>query len=330
LPGQPNDATVSVAKAVTATGPKADATATGAFQVTPDATAHGQQGHACEVPPPSADSAAAVATPAAPAATPTSPPAQNPVPEADRVLAATPTQPSRIRGIDLADRAIDDRETAVPVSAAIPPADASLQVEPAPAVTTIAPRYGADPRQARESPASAAQTIDVAPDARAVSPGEAAPSPPTATPPEASRTPPPAAPARQVLPAMVAVAIGGAGRITVTLEPGELGRVEISVERTADAPQVLILAERPETLALLQRDQRELDHALTQAGLQAEGRGVSFGLSGGDAGSGQPQRRRAPANGDDAARGVQSHDATGSIVAAPARRVTRSLLDLAI
>jgi flagellar hook-length control protein FliK len=129
-----------------------------------------------------------------------------------------------------------------------------------------------------------------------------------------------------VVPAVVAVAIGGAGRITVMLEPGELGRVEISVERQNDAAQVVILAERPETLALLQRDHRELDRALTQAGLQAEGRALSFGLSGGDGGSGQPQRRRDAPTHDGAARGVHSPDATTP----PPRRIAVSLLDLAI
>uniref|UniRef100_UPI0018DFCBFE flagellar hook-length control protein FliK n=1 Tax=Roseomonas rosulenta TaxID=2748667 RepID=UPI0018DFCBFE len=147
---------------------------------------------------------------------------------------------------------------------------------------------------------------------------------------EPPRAPPSAAPARQVLPAVVAVAIGGNGRITVMLEPGELGRVEISIERSADAPQVVILAERPETLALLQRDQRELDRALTQAGLQAEGRALSFGLSGGDAGSGQPQRQRDGAGGARTARDVQSLDATAVAKVAPERRISLSLLDLAI
>lgn len=151
---------------------------------------------------------------------------------------------------------------------------------------------------------------------------------------EAPRAPPQAPPARQVTPAVVAVAISGGGRISVTLEPVELGRVEISVERSGDQPQVVILAERPETLALLQRDQRELDRALTQAGLPSEGRALSFGLTGGDAGAGQSQQRRDEARegaprGDGAARGVQSRD-TNALSAAPPRRVALSLLDLAI
>lgn len=191
-----------------------------------------------------------------------------------------------------------------------------------------APLAGIDPRRGLDPAAPApAQAM---PDPRMASPIDAAAKPAEAAVPDPPRAPPPSAPARQVVPAVVAVAIGGAGRITVTLEPGELGRVEISVERNGDAPQVVILAERPETLALLQRDQRDIDRALTQAGLQSEGRALSFGLSGGDAGSGQSQRRRDGPGGDHAARGVQSLDVTGSIAAAPARRVAVSLLDLAI
>jgi Meckel syndrome type 1 protein len=188
------------------------------------------------------------------------------------------------------------------------------------------PAAGVEPRQ-RLDPVPRA---DAVPDLRMAPPTAAPAPPPEATPAETPRAPPPSAPARQVLPAVVAVAIGGGGRITVTLEPGELGRVEISIERSAEAPQVVILAERPETLALLQRDQRELDRALTQAGLQAEGRALSFGLSSGDGGSHQPQRRRDAHAGDRSARGVQSLDATTSLAAAPARRLAVSLLDLAI
>ena len=59
-----------------------------------------------------------------------------------------------------------------------------------------------------------------------------------------------------------------------------------------------VAAERPETLALLQRDQRELDRALTAAGIGTEGLSIGFALSGGEGGGrreergGQPRPRR--------------------------------------
>jgi Meckel syndrome type 1 protein len=215
-----------------------------------------------------------------------------------------------------------------PAFAALPPSDAAPPPADAPAPIPAgapAPAFAARAPEAAPRPAPRA---DAAAEAGLPPPPEPTPPPaPETTAAEAPRPPPPAPPLRQVTPAVVAVAIGGAGRLTVTLEPGELGRVEISVERGAEAPQVVILAERPETLALLQRDQRELDRALTQAGLPAEGRALSFGLSGGDAGSGQPQRRREGSGG--AARALQGPAGTPG-PEAPARRVALSLLDLAV
>ncbi|MFC7539791.1 flagellar hook-length control protein FliK [Siccirubricoccus deserti] len=61
---------------------------------------------------------------------------------------------------------------------------------------------------------------------------------------------------------------GRPARLTVALEPETLGRVEVRIERDAagDIAAVRVLAERPETLALLQRDAREFDRSLAQAG----------------------------------------------------------------
>lgn len=150
---------------------------------------------------------------------------------------------------------------------------------------------------------------------------------PTALP--ASPRPTPATPARQVLPVVVAMAVGGGtARLSVTLEPAELGRVEISVERTAEAQQVTVLAERPETLALLQRDQRELDRALSQAGL-GEGRAIAFGLAQDDAAR-QGRSQGKGRNERHLARGLQTADASKDAAAQPAPRALLSLIDLAV
>ena len=129
---------------------------------------------------------------------------------------------------------------------------------------------------------------------------------------------------------VVAVAIsGGVARLSVALEPVELGRVEISVERSGDTADVRILAERPETLALLQRDQRELDRALTQAGIAAEGRSVSLGLAaGGDSAGGEGRPSQQPGR---MARGMlPAEGAINDDRAAPPPRRLLSLLDLAV
>ena len=83
----------------------------------------------------------------------------------------------------------------------------------------------------------------------------------------------------QIAPALVSLAGGSAAtqRLTVRLDPVELGLVEIRIERTENAPpEVSITADRPETLLLLQRDHRQLQKALDQAGIPAEGRLVTF------------------------------------------------------
>ena len=100
----------------------------------------------------------------------------------------------------------------------------------------------------------------------------------------AAQPPPP--PARQVAQIAIALSLGSgqAPRLTVALEPEALGRVEIRIERglEGEAATVRVLAERPETLALLQRDARELDRALNQAGVPIAEGALQFGLSSGD------------------------------------------------
>lgn len=187
----------------------------------------------------------------------------------------------------------------------------------------------AQPRPPAAEPAEAAAAPEAAP------PPPAAPTPSRAAEAVQSVAPPPAAPpaatpARQIAPVLVSVAIaGGTARLSVSLEPAELGRVEISVERTGDTADVRVIAERPETLALLQRDQRELDRTLTQAGITPDGRSLSFALSDGGGGFGGERGgdgRQALARG---MRGDGAPDDAATTAEAPPRRML-SLLDLAV
>lgn len=104
-------------------------------------------------------------------------------------------------------------------------------------------------------------------------------------------------PAQQIMPVLVTLAggMGGAAAsVTITLDPVELGRVAISVQRDAEQrASVQVVAERPETLLLLLRDQAGLDRALAQAGVGPEGRTLSFDLAPND----QQQRDGRPENG---------------------------------
>jgi hypothetical protein len=91
-----------------------------------------------------------------------------------------------------------------------------------------------------------------------------------------------AAPTQQVAAAVVSLAgaPGGGQRMTLRLEPAELGQVQIRIDRPTDAPaQVEITVQRPETLTLLLRDQPQLQRALDQAGVPADGRGVTLHIT---------------------------------------------------
>ncbi len=135
-------------------------------------------------------------------------------------------------------------------------------------------------------PASAATPVHAAavvPAPHHAAPADfAAPPPDAATPasPTAVRQAP--APGEQLAPALIqlAQAEGGTSRLTVRLDPEELGQVEVRIERTqAQAPRVRISAERPATLMLLLNDQPRLERMLDQAGLPSAGRSVSFHLA---------------------------------------------------
>lgn len=96
------------------------------------------------------------------------------------------------------------------------------------------------------------------------------------------------APASQVAPALLNLATSATGtqRMTLRLEPADLGTVQVRIDRPVEAPaHVEVTASRLETLSLLVRDQAQLQHTLDQAGVPSEGRTLSFHLSGQDADS---------------------------------------------
>jgi len=71
----------------------------------------------------------------------------------------------------------------------------------------------------------------------------------------------------------------GQDRITVQLRPAELGRVEVKMEMAHDGKMnVVVAAERPETLDMLRQDSRSLIQALNEAGMQADENSLNFQL----------------------------------------------------
>jgi len=73
---------------------------------------------------------------------------------------------------------------------------------------------------------------------------------------------------------------GKATEISVQLTPAELGSVEVrmSIQKDGTAHAV-VMAEKPETLALLQKDATHLQRALQDAGINAKTENMSFSLS---------------------------------------------------
>jgi flagellar hook-length control protein FliK len=137
--------------------------------------------------------------------------------------------------------------------------------------------------------------------------------------------PPPAPPAQQIAPVLVTLAAGATGQsesLILTLEPQELGRIEVEVTREGERRvAIAVIAERPETLHLLMRDAAVLDRALAQAGVGAEGRSLAFDLGGGSDRRGE---HGAPASGRGDA------PATSRADGAVRRADPLSLLDIAI
>lgn len=256
------------------------------------------------------------ATPMPPAAALSASPAK-PAPTTAAPIASHAEQPSP------APRATPTVEAApppAPAPAAAAPA-ARQPADPAAAAPPAAPAANATPLAVTADPAPASQPgnrmAPTVPDAEAAAPStrqsrdEAVAERPDPTPllssvaspatphPEVSGTlagpaapaapTPAAAPAAaQLGPALVAVARPGGGQnITVRLDPAELGRVQIRIERRKDGPtRVTLTAERSQTLDLLVRDQTQLHRALDQAGLPTEGRSVVFRLA--ETASGSP------------------------------------------
>ena len=89
----------------------------------------------------------------------------------------------------------------------------------------------------------------------------------------------PAMPAAQIAPALLtlAKAADGTQQMTVRLNPDQLGMVQIRLDRApSGTTQVQILADRPETLHALQRDQPALNKSLDDAGIASAGRTIVF------------------------------------------------------
>lgn len=94
----------------------------------------------------------------------------------------------------------------------------------------------------------------------------------------------------------------GLDKISIKLDPGNLGKVEIKLEIGHDGRlQAVIAADKPETLQLLQQDVKNLEQSLRDAGLKTDQQSLNFtlrdqsqaneGRDGNGAGNGRHQNR---------------------------------------
>jgi Meckel syndrome type 1 protein len=245
------------------------------------------------------------------------PPPTHAAPKAETAGEAAPDAAPRPGGLAKPERLLAGAPTEKPAPHPARAAESAPMAEPA-APATAPTRDTAPPPPMVAPPAPPAETQAVAPPRQA----------------------PSASPAQQVAPVIVAVALGqgangqsNGSSLTVRLNPGELGQVEVRIERPADggAAQVKVVAERPETLALLQRDAPELGRALQQAGIQQDNCRLSFSLGSGQdqgnaPGGGAPQQG-AGGQGNQGWGGRQARFVTEAI---PPPRVATSLLDMSI
>lgn len=75
----------------------------------------------------------------------------------------------------------------------------------------------------------------------------------------------------------------GVEQMTLQLKPVDLGRVDIKLDFSDGRVQGTILADNPQTLELLIKDQRNLERALQDAGFQTDSGSLSFSLRDGQA-----------------------------------------------
>lgn len=107
----------------------------------------------------------------------------------------------------------------------------------------------------------------------------------------------------------------GVSRFEIRLNPPELGRIDVRLELDASGNVLARLAvERSETLDLLQRDQRALERALADAGLDSEKTALEFSLQqGSDERSEDEPGWRATAMGEGSEKAAPAPSASGPV-----------------
>ena len=127
--------------------------------------------------------------------------------------------------------------------------------------------------------------------------------------------------ADQVSVRLKTAAQNGDSTVRIQLKPTDLGQVDVKLEIARDGQvRALVMAERPETLDALQRDSRQLERALQDAGLKTDSNSLEFDLKGRDGQNAQAFAKRdenggqgktgeqSPANDDQSGTGQDAKD----------------------
>lgn len=115
--------------------------------------------------------------------------------------------------------------------------------------------------------ASATGTANAATTAQATAPAHAAQQP---------------TPVQQVSSALANAVAKGQDSISIQLTPDEMGKIDITLDFSGDKVSATIVADKPETLDMLQKDSRTLERMLSDAGLQTDQQSLNFSLRGGN------------------------------------------------
>lgn len=258
---------------------------------------------------------------------------------------AAPTGEGRSRG-DMPVEAASAAASAAPAQEAAPEATQNLKAEPAKAdqateadpAAAGARKSGKPPALPAETPGAPGQSITITEWRPAASTLQAADAQTPVAPGTPGQTGVPrtadAVPVNAVALEIGLRALSGSQSFQIRLHPEDLGRVDVKLDIDADGGvKALVSADRPETLALLQRDQRSLERAFEQAGLKTSDSGVQYSLADGS-GRGDERnasRERQP-QGSHAGQGGAGQEPPGQQIAALARsmRVPTGALDIVI
>jgi hypothetical protein len=197
--------------------------------------------------------------------------------------------------------AAPDRREAEPAPANRPPdRPVAAETPPAPRTPAAGAAAASAPVEAEVNPAGATAAATVTAAAAAA----------TKTVHAAYQSPPQQINVPQVAFEMVRQFQAGNSRFQIRLDPPELGRIDIRMDMDRDGNVMArMTVERSETLDLMQRDQRALERALAQAGLDSARTSLEFSLR--QQGSGREQREGSgsPVFGDGAGGGTAEPDA---------------------